>query len=249
MVLFDQYCIFGQIVWKNMQDKENNQLRENRILKAANELFVQYGFDKTTVSEIAKEAGISKGAIYLHFQSKEDLLENLILQEFQAYAKRWWALVEADPQGGSVASMYKNSLYALTESAFMAAIFKQDARILGTYLKLPTNLFKRMNAGGSGSERSLFVKMMQSAGAMRKDIHAEVVAYVMDMLAFALVSMEDIREADQVPALEELIEGIASLMERGLAPEEGYDPAVGKEVLRQISEAGQLNFDQYEQKK
>ena len=83
-----------------MQDKESNQLREQRILRAASELFVQYGFDKTTVSEIAKEAGISKGAIYLHFQSKEHLLENLILQEFQAYAKRWWALVEADPQGG-----------------------------------------------------------------------------------------------------------------------------------------------------
>ena len=43
------------------------------ILDAAERLFVRYGYKKTTVDEIAQEAHIGKGTVYLHFQSKEDV--------------------------------------------------------------------------------------------------------------------------------------------------------------------------------
>ena len=36
------------------------------------------GFDNVSVSEITKEAGVSKGAFYIHFESKEDLIEKQI---------------------------------------------------------------------------------------------------------------------------------------------------------------------------
>ena len=42
-----------------------------KILKKAKELFFIYGVKKTTVDEIAKAAGISKGTIYLYFSSKK----------------------------------------------------------------------------------------------------------------------------------------------------------------------------------
>ena len=58
-----------------------NSERAERILDAANRLFVRYGYDKTTVGEIADEARVSKGAIYLHWKSKEDLFEALIFRE------------------------------------------------------------------------------------------------------------------------------------------------------------------------
>lgn len=43
------------------------------ILAAADRLFERYGYRKTTVDEIAVEAGIGKGSIYLHFASKEEI--------------------------------------------------------------------------------------------------------------------------------------------------------------------------------
>lgn len=43
------------------------------ILDAAERLFVRYGYKKTTVDEIAQEAHIGKGTVYLHFESKEDV--------------------------------------------------------------------------------------------------------------------------------------------------------------------------------
>ncbi|MEM7028378.1 MAG: helix-turn-helix domain-containing protein, partial [Chloroflexota bacterium] len=41
--------------------KSDNKEREERILDAASNLFVHYGYDKTTVDDIAREAGVSKG--------------------------------------------------------------------------------------------------------------------------------------------------------------------------------------------
>ena len=48
--------------------------RRLRILDAAEELFAAHGFTKTTVDEIAQRAGVSKGLVYVHYDSKEELL-------------------------------------------------------------------------------------------------------------------------------------------------------------------------------
>lgn len=45
------------------------------ILDAASEVFVRYGFKKASVEDIARKAGVGKGSIYLHFESKEALFE------------------------------------------------------------------------------------------------------------------------------------------------------------------------------
>lgn len=44
------------------------------ILQAAHALFVRYGFKKTTMDDLAAEAGVGKGTIYYYFRSKKDLL-------------------------------------------------------------------------------------------------------------------------------------------------------------------------------
>jgi AcrR family transcriptional regulator len=48
------------------------EVRE-RILDAAEHLLVRHGYKKMTIDELASEAGLSKGAVYLHFGSKEDI--------------------------------------------------------------------------------------------------------------------------------------------------------------------------------
>ena len=72
--------------------KSDNEQREQRILDAALDLFVHYGYDKTTVSDIAHEAGVSKGAIYLHFESKDDLFEALLIRELTLYSETFASL-------------------------------------------------------------------------------------------------------------------------------------------------------------
>lgn len=55
----------------------------DQILAAALDLFAHQGFHNTTISQIAKNAGISKGLIYNYFSSKEDLLGGIIDQAME----------------------------------------------------------------------------------------------------------------------------------------------------------------------
>jgi AcrR family transcriptional regulator len=48
--------------------------RRKQILDAALRRFDHYGYRKTTMAEIAREAGVSVGALYLFFKSKEEIL-------------------------------------------------------------------------------------------------------------------------------------------------------------------------------
>ena len=54
------------------------QTRE-MILAAARERFLHYGYKKTTIDEIAADAGIGKGTVYLHFDGKDEIMLNLVL--------------------------------------------------------------------------------------------------------------------------------------------------------------------------
>ena len=55
---------------------------KNKIIEVALKLINEKGFDNVSVSEITKEAGVSKGAFYIHFESKEDLIEKQISMYF-----------------------------------------------------------------------------------------------------------------------------------------------------------------------
>lgn len=50
----------------------NEDVRE-KIVEAAEHRLWHYGFKKTTIDEIASDAGVGKGTVYLHFDSKEDV--------------------------------------------------------------------------------------------------------------------------------------------------------------------------------
>lgn len=52
-----------------------------RIVRVATELFIQRGYRATSVDEIAKQAGVAKGTVYLHFKNKNDLMYEAIVHE------------------------------------------------------------------------------------------------------------------------------------------------------------------------
>jgi len=57
------------------------------IMKAALELFANNGFHNTSITQIAKTAGISKGLMYNYFKGKEDLLEAIIMSAYEENAE------------------------------------------------------------------------------------------------------------------------------------------------------------------
>ncbi|MGJ8618896.1 MAG: TetR family transcriptional regulator [Methylophilaceae bacterium] len=54
--------------------KEEAELTRQCIINAAREVFINKGVSKTSLEEIAKHAGVTRGAVYWHFTNKSDLL-------------------------------------------------------------------------------------------------------------------------------------------------------------------------------
>jgi AcrR family transcriptional regulator len=63
------------------------RFRRREILKAARAIFVEYGFEDTTMERIAERAGISKGTIYIYFKNKSDLLIQAVAEVLDAVYK------------------------------------------------------------------------------------------------------------------------------------------------------------------
>ena len=60
--------------------KEEALKTREGIIEASIELFLKRGVSRTSLSDIAKRAGVTRGAIYWHFNNKEDLLGALWTQ-------------------------------------------------------------------------------------------------------------------------------------------------------------------------
>ena len=60
-----------------MKQEEKSMLSKEKIMNAAGEVFIQKGFDTATMQDIMEKCGLSKGAIYHHFKSKEEIMQAL----------------------------------------------------------------------------------------------------------------------------------------------------------------------------
>lgn len=65
------------------QFEEIRESRKQQIIDVALKLFADKGYDSTPISKISKEAGISKGLLYNYFNSKEDLLIQIVNTGFR----------------------------------------------------------------------------------------------------------------------------------------------------------------------
>jgi AcrR family transcriptional regulator len=65
---------------------EDNAKRR-QILDGARTVFMSQGFDAASMGEIARAAGVSKGTLYVYFESKEDLFEAIVHQQCEAQAE------------------------------------------------------------------------------------------------------------------------------------------------------------------
>src|SRR5918997_4822579 len=66
------------------------------ILDATDHLLARYGYRKMTMDDIAREAGIGKGTVYLHFASKEEVTLSHVDRIVERLKERLWAIARTD---------------------------------------------------------------------------------------------------------------------------------------------------------
>lgn len=224
--------------------KSDHTERERRILDAAAALIMRHGYDKTTMSDVSEEVGVSRGIVYLHFDSKESLLEALIHREVLQYVQTWLEHIEADPRGGTIGGIYRAVLYAINSRPFMSAVMKRDRRIIGNYLQKSNNMFKALQTPAISVG---FLEALQAAGAIRKDVNLVMMSHIMDMVSYGLLTIGDFRPLDELPPYEAVMEALADMMDRLMTPEDGGDSEAGKAVIRQLAAAARAQFEQPQQ--
>lgn len=79
---------------------------KERILDAALEVFSQKGFHSATTDEIAERAGVGKGTLYRHFETKEKLFEELVRLRLDELERRAGALIDGHDDVLTMISKY-----------------------------------------------------------------------------------------------------------------------------------------------
>lgn len=75
---------------------QKDRAKCRQIMDGARVVFLEKGFDAASMVEIARQAGVSKGTLYVYFDSKEELFEAIFEEESRAQAEQVFALDHGD---------------------------------------------------------------------------------------------------------------------------------------------------------
>ncbi|ASR38137.1 hypothetical protein BAY61_27515 [Prauserella marina] len=147
------------------------EVTRNMILRAAADAFDQYGYGGTSLSDVLRYAGVTKGALYFHFTSKEQLA-NAIVECQQA-----WSVAPAKenfdrgaPGLESVVLLSVHWAVGLTEDPMLRASIR---------LSLETGMFSRPDSDPYREwleETAKLLRRAADSGELRRGIDPEVLA-------------------------------------------------------------------------
>ena len=95
---------------------EYKEEAKSRILEAANKVFAEKGYHEATMDDIAKRLGVSKGAIYLYFASKEELFEAMCKTAPQAFKEILYSSFSSDANPVESATQFFDRMLKLSAS-------------------------------------------------------------------------------------------------------------------------------------
>ena len=113
-----------------MNNAQRSTITRSAILDSATRCFARDGYDTTGVAEICETAGVSKGAFYYHFESKEAVFLELIdswLKALEATLQEVTAQAETVPDG------------LLDMAGMVQQVFENNRQFMGLFLELWTH--------------------------------------------------------------------------------------------------------------
>jgi TetR/AcrR family fatty acid metabolism transcriptional regulator len=145
--------------------------RPQQIIDAAVRVFARSGFYNSRVSDIAREAGIASGTIYLYFKTKDEILVTLFREKMAAFvaALRTEIARERDPEA-KIRRLIRRHFEVLEASPDMAEVVQVELRQGQKFFR-----------GASAHEISAYFELIGSvlqdgvaSGAFRRDLPVKV---------------------------------------------------------------------------
>jgi TetR/AcrR family transcriptional regulator, fatty acid metabolism regulator protein len=150
--------------------------KREAILRAAIRVFANNGYFNSKVADIAREAGVADGTVYLYFKSKEEILHSIFdrsVDEAVGAAKKQIESI-SDPREKlrQIALLHLERLGADRD---LAVVFQVE-------LRGSTKFMEEFSAAGFAEYLALIRSIFeegQSAGVFRSDLNAKVVAKIL----------------------------------------------------------------------
>jgi AcrR family transcriptional regulator len=226
----------------SLEERSRRQERADRILDAAAELVLRWGYKKTTIDDIAKQAGVAKGTIYLHWKAREDLFMALLIREDLKLAEDMKQRFANDPEGSTLRGFVKHSTLALMKNPLMKALLLNDTDMLG---ELASREYRSPTYAERIENYKTLLEFLRSHGLVSTDIGIREQTYILSAvwIGFLLVDPwmpEEFKFSD-----DEIVEMLADTVQRVLEPR---TTATGSEIeagtLQEVSNALNRYIDQ-----
>ncbi len=189
---------------------ERKEIKRERILDAAVVEIAGRGYYRTTVSHIARRAGVADGTIYLYFKSKEDVLVSIFERAMQRFSDEAQRIVEDDVAGAErkLRRIVALHLTLLGEDRDLAVIFQVEFRHTLHVLEL----LSRSRIRDYLALIARVVEEGKSEGVFKTDVDAlfaaKVVFGILDEMATDWVlSRKNIRLASRSDPVSDLLLG------------------------------------------
>jgi AcrR family transcriptional regulator len=207
--------------------RARQEVRADAILDAASELIQRWGYNKTTVDDIARKAGVAKGTIYLHWKTRDDLFQALMARETRVITEDIQQRIANDPEGATLHGSTKHSLLASAQYPLMKAILLRDSDMLGKWghLQQETGAYEHRINGYKG-----LLEMMRKAGLVRIDMEVREQLYLLSILSIGMLISDAWLPYEVKLSDEEAVEVIAETIKRTLE-----SPAPTNEALADVS--------------
>lgn len=154
--------------------KAGNKARDkyHRILEAAIKVFAEQGFFQATISQIAREAGVADGTIYLYFKNKDDILVNFFNYKTKlVFAKFREEVENADNAVEKLRSLVTRHLEEFQRDKNMAVVYQAEThrnnRMAESQIKEMAKMYMDIVSD--------IVEQGQQEGVMRKDLYIGLV--------------------------------------------------------------------------
>ncbi|MGH2496922.1 MAG: TetR/AcrR family transcriptional regulator [Ktedonobacteraceae bacterium] len=215
------------------EERSKREERADRILDAAGELMLRWGYNKTTIDDIARYAGVAKGTIYLHWKTREDLFTALMKREYIRLAEDVKQRVASDPEGGTMHGITKHTMLATMKSPLTKAVLLRDTDLLGEWLR------KEQEDSVTFSQqigRSLaLIELFRGRGVMRDDIDVRKLMYMLDAITIGFLVIDQYMPDDFKYSDEEIVEMTAEVVERTFAPSPSSDSQPDERTKQEVS--------------
>jgi TetR/AcrR family fatty acid metabolism transcriptional regulator len=157
---------------KEKTPKENTSDKYHRILEAAVKVFAKQGFFQATISQIAKEAGVADGTIYLYFKNKDDILVNFFSYKTKQVFERFREDVDkADNAIDKLRNLIRRHLEEFQRDRNLAVVYQAETHSISRIAEDQIREMAKMYY----DIVSEIVELGQDEGCMRRDLYIGLV--------------------------------------------------------------------------